>query len=240
MKEKIYTIPLNEAFDEDGECPFCSLFYTLEKNAVNYTLGPSYMEPDSRIVTNEKGFCKEHYTMMYNEKNRLGLALMVSSHYDKILSEYDEWYKFSEKPKRGLFKKKVEEKSPASELEKSCFICEKVNSEMDKFYDTFVYLWKREEDFRKKVILSKGFCLNHFDKVVMLAKEKLSQKDFDEFFKVLYEKQKDELKRVEDELDWFIKKFDYRFKDEPWGNSRTALRRSIVKISSLDVQPEEK
>ena len=30
MKEQIYTIPLNEAFDKDSECPFCELQKKLE------------------------------------------------------------------------------------------------------------------------------------------------------------------------------------------------------------------
>jgi len=56
---------------------------------------------------------------------------------------------------------------------------------------------------------------------------------------LLYKKQKDDLIRVKDELDWFIKKFDYRFSNEPWKNSKTALKRSIVKIAALNVEPDD-
>jgi len=38
--------------------------------------------------------------------------------------------------------------------------------------------------------------------------------------------------RIEGELSWFIDKFDYRYKDEPWKNSKDALPRSIQKVSS--------
>ena len=41
MKEKLYTIPVNEAFDSDTECPLCSMRKTLEVNAVDFTMGPS-------------------------------------------------------------------------------------------------------------------------------------------------------------------------------------------------------
>ena len=241
MKEQIYTIPLSEAFEKEGECPFCSLFESLEKRAVEYALGPSYMEPDSRIITNSKGFCREHYNMMYKENNRLGLALMLYSHYDEILSRYDSWYSSSKKIKGRFMRKKVDSelKSEAESLEKSCFICDKINSDMEKFYDTFVYMWKKEPDFKKRVAESKGFCISHFDKIIKVAEKKLSEKDFCEFFALIYEKQKAELLRVHGELDWFIKKFDYRFKDEPWKNSRTALKRSVIKIASLNVEPEE-
>ena len=56
MKERIYTIPVSEAFREDCECPMCILEKRLEDDALKYTLGPSMMEPDSRIETNKKDF----------------------------------------------------------------------------------------------------------------------------------------------------------------------------------------
>ena len=37
MKEKIYTIPVNDAFDKDCECPLCAMYQELENNAVEYT-----------------------------------------------------------------------------------------------------------------------------------------------------------------------------------------------------------
>ena len=38
MKEKIYTIPLTDAFAEDSECPFCVLERKLEEEAVALSL----------------------------------------------------------------------------------------------------------------------------------------------------------------------------------------------------------
>ena len=72
MKERIYTIPVSEAFEEDTECPMCILERRIENDAINYTLGPSMMEPDRRIETNKKGFCNHHFTKLYNtQENRL-------------------------------------------------------------------------------------------------------------------------------------------------------------------------
>lgn len=39
------------------------------------------------------------------------------------------------------------------------------------------------------------------------------------------------MKRVEDELEWFTLKFDYRYQDQPWKNSRDALPRTILKVN---------
>ena len=89
MPETIYTIPINEAFDEALEkekptCPFCKLESDLETNELDIILGASMMEPDIRIKTNEKGFCGKHFHMLRTRKNRLGLGLIMESHLDEV------------------------------------------------------------------------------------------------------------------------------------------------------------
>ena len=86
--EKIYTIPVNEAFSKSAEdkscgCAMCSLERMLEANELDIILGAAMMEPDIRIKTNHAGFCSKHYDMMFEMKNRLGLALMLESHLDE-------------------------------------------------------------------------------------------------------------------------------------------------------------
>ena len=39
MKEKIYTIPLMDAFRADDECPFCFIERNLEQHAIDFVLG---------------------------------------------------------------------------------------------------------------------------------------------------------------------------------------------------------
>ena len=79
MAEQIYTIPVNDAFDSGCECPMCQMQKDLERNAIEYTMGPSYMEDDNRAMTDKLGFCSHHLRMLYQEKNRLGLALMMNT-----------------------------------------------------------------------------------------------------------------------------------------------------------------
>ena len=57
MKEKIYTIPIQDAFAAGSECPVCAMYQKLEENAINYTIGPgaSYMEEDIREQTDGQG-----------------------------------------------------------------------------------------------------------------------------------------------------------------------------------------
>lgn len=39
MKETIYTIPLNDAFHAEDECPFCRLERDAEQHALEFILG---------------------------------------------------------------------------------------------------------------------------------------------------------------------------------------------------------
>ena len=240
MKEKLYTIPLNEAFEKDTECPFCALYEELEKRALDYTMGPSYMEPDVRINTNSNGFCKKHFKMMYFMKNRLGLSLMVASHMKEIISKYESYY--SERflnNKKGFLSKKNSHENMIEKVGDSCFVCDKISGDMDKFFDTFIFMWRRDKAFRDKVLKSNGLCLEHFDKICELAYQKMSKNEFIDFWDKIYKKQVDDLNRVKDDLEWFIQKFDFRFKDEPWKNSKDALRRSIIKMAAYDPEKNE-
>lgn len=105
MKEKIYTIPVNEAFEKKSECAFCELTKKLDHDILEYVLGPSYMEEDIREETDKHGFCKYHYDKMFHAQNRLGVALMVSTHLKKINKDLDNILKSELSEKKAFLKK---------------------------------------------------------------------------------------------------------------------------------------
>ncbi len=153
MKEKIYTIPLTDAFAENGECPFCVLEKKLEAEQVSYALGASMMEPDSRIISNEKGYCRRHFEQMSHEGKALSLGLVLDTHLNQLIQEL-EAAATTPKSKGGLFKKAVETDPILDALEKnqnSCLICDKLEHTLEKFAEVFWYLYKNEPDFKEKV-----------------------------------------------------------------------------------------
>ena len=89
MREQMYTIPLMDAYQSGDECPFCFIERNLEQHARHFVLGPgaSYMEDDIREATDKTGFCRHHYKMMYDYGNRLGSALILSTHLKKFNQE---------------------------------------------------------------------------------------------------------------------------------------------------------
>lgn len=235
MKEEIYTIPVMDGFKEDCECPFCAMKRTLEDNTINYVLSPSYMEEDVRGETNDKGFCPQHMQRLYTEGNALGLALMLHSHMKAQHETIDELLKDSTVPKKR-FGKKQTETSPLwqhyEHLLHSCYVCERVEEVFNRYLTAFFMLWKRDAEFREIVKNCKGFCFQHFIQLYELSGQHLKGDMLLEFRQLISSLQTENLKRVEDDLEWFTLKFDYRYKEQPWKNAKDALARSILKINS--------
>lgn len=240
MKEKIYTIPVNEAFDNPGECAFCRLNNKLEADILDYVLGPSYMEEDNRAETDRLGFCKHHYDKLFHAQNRLGVALMLSTHLKKVKAELDDVFTREAESggRKGIFKKA--ETNPladySSKLLASCFACERIKARMDSYIETFFYLWKKEHEFKEKVLSGNGFCIEHLSVLFAEAHKRFGDKEFNDFVDLIIPLQKKNLERIDEELEWFIQKFDYRFKDEPWKNSKDSVERAILKLSALSME----
>ena len=236
MKEHIDTIPVHEAFDTDTECPFCYLERQVEQRAIRYTIGPgaSYMEPDVRAVTDRQGFCRQHYKKMYDYGNSLGNALIMQTYYVGLQEELDAQLAAFEVPgKKGLFAKKTDKELPLlswlKQRNRSCFLCSKLEYNMRRYYATFFHLIK-EEDFRKKVENGKGFCTHHFAQLLDRAEEYVGNDQRKWFYTTVCKLMKENLARVQGDLDWFIEKFDYRNADAPWKNSKDAVSRSMQKL----------
>ena len=214
--EKIYTIPVNEAFDacaEDKEkgCPFCEMYRCLEEKELEIILGASMMEPDIRIKTNEMGFCNKHFTMMLKRKNRLGLALMLESHLDHLKKEAS--------GVNGL--KKI------GKINDSCYVCSRINNNFDKMFETAAWLYDKDKTFEEKTRNQSYFCMHHYHKFLTAGKGVLNKRKYTDFEALVQKVNADYLETLQADVSWFCKKFDYRFKDEPWGNSKDSPERAI-------------
>lgn len=242
MKEKIYTIPVMEVFKSDCECPFCELETKLEDEACSDILGAALMEPAIRIETNKKGFCRKHFEQLYNmQENRLGFGLILDTHMEEHNKKFEKAVKRADiKPESKSFFKLNKSSNLRSSIDKlidfiseyenQCYICDKLNYTMDRYIDIMFYLYFSETEFKQLFRSKKGFCLHHLKLILEYAK-KLDSNKASEILDVILSMQLDNLKRIQGEVNWFTKKFDYRYEDEPWGNSRDAIPRSIKKLS---------
>ena len=235
MKEYIDTIPLHEAFDSGDECPFCYLERLSEQRAIRYCIGPgaSYMEPDFRAETDRFGFCRQHMKKLHDYGNALGNALILQTYLAGVLKELEEQAdSFAVPPKPSLFRGKMEDPALLSwvkEKESTCFLCQRREYNMNRYFHTFFVL-VREPEFRQKVEKSKGFCLHHFGQLLQHAPKEVPGAQRQWFYETALSLMQDNLLRVKEDLDWLIAKYDYRNAGADWKNSRDALQRAMQKL----------
>jgi hypothetical protein len=233
MHERIYTIPVNLAFEKQCGCPFCTLENELEHNEIDSVMGAAMMEPDIRIQTNKLGFCHRHFGMMLGMKNRLGLGLILESHLDKLNREA--------LCKGGMFAKQSATSSVdyTQKLKETCYVCEKIEEKFIKMIETACLLWEEETSFRELLKNQPYICMRHYPMFLKCALSTISKKKFADFAADLRELEEKYMKELKEDVSWFCKKFDYRYDAEPWGNSKDSVDRAI-KFLSGDINTEFK
>lgn len=242
MKEQIYTIPVNEVYDTDCECPLCELEKRLECETLDYTLGAAMMEPDFRLVSNDKGFCNHHFSMLFDMSNKLALALVLDTHLEEIRKKLSSLSKQAEalgNNKGGLFKKsgssEFKEKLSGNleNISHGCIVCDKINYTMERYADVLLYMWANDNVFRDKFNKSKGLCLKHMKLLSDASVKSLHDNQAASFLSAMYSKQLSELERIQADIHKFTLKFDYRNKNMEWGTAHDAPIRTIEKISGF-------
>lgn len=241
MKEKLYTIPLNDAVNENDECPFCFIERKLEQDSLNFVLGngSSYMESDIREQTDRAGFCRVHMKKMFDYGNTLGNALILQTHYRSIRSEMKKKFEDFTPQKSSIFKSfrrsenGTEKNAVAAwvdEKECSCFICQNISDTFARYIETFFWMYQHDSEFCDKIVSGKGFCLHHFGILCDKADKYLNDKEKASFYPAMFDLMDKNFQRMEEDLVWLSDKFDYRNKDADWKNSKDALQRGMQKL----------
>ena len=250
MRYHIDTIPLWDAYHAGGECPLCSMFLRLQNKYVQQELGDAFMLPEHRVLTNEKGFCKEHFAMMYQVPHRLGLALITHTH---TQARYDALFAQMEKLQQLALEE--EQKNPAvraisvnakradlgTAMEKlvqtihrqdtTCVICDKLTDTMERYYETMYHMFVHEAEFKEVFLASQGLCLNHFAQVLTTVRGQIGGKHKAEFIRALCTLMQQNLPRVQTDLYDFTQMFDYKNAAEPRRPEiQDAVARALNKI----------
>ena len=105
-----------------------------------------------------------HYDMMFVRKNRLGMALTLESHLDKLRREITDL---------PLTVPGTRARARIEELRGSCYVCERIEHDFSNLLENIVYLWDTEEEFREMFAKQDMFCLPHYADLLGTAKAKL-------------------------------------------------------------------
>ncbi|MGI6334781.1 MAG: DUF6062 family protein [Saccharofermentanales bacterium] len=249
MKEKIYTIPVNDAYATPGPCPLCNLEADMNQKLVDYYLGPALMEPDVRISTNNKGFCQSHLDELYDrEDNRLGLGLTLHTHIDHVIGQINPLLSASAPTAKSRFlggrqkdfRKAITDLAGLIEQRAdSCVICDRLDYTMDRYIDVIFYQYFVDSTFKNRFDNGDGYCLRHLALLLRGAARHLNQNQASELLQSLATMQNRSMEALRDDVEWFTLKFDYRNHHKDWKNSKDALPRAIAKLSGSRKRQQE-
>ncbi|MCL2014483.1 MAG: DUF6062 family protein [Oscillospiraceae bacterium] len=201
MRDDLCTITVSEIFEDNEGCPVCRMRNRLDERFVDYILGPAVMEPDVRIISNERGYCREHLRQMMTRENRLALALLLQTHLDEI--------------GKDIFKHKAKPATPktaykAARMIETCFICDRIEKSLQRFVDTIFRLYSTEKEFRQTFASQQYLCLPHFELLTSNAKTAVSKKWRAQFNTECSRLAHNRLADLKEGIEQFISIFNYK------------------------------
>ncbi len=243
MKYRLETIPVWDSYREGAGCPLCRLDPQADERLVTYYLGPSVMNPETRVKVNERGFCPDHLTKLLARRQPHSLGLMLHTHLTATRDELKRRHQVLEgglKKTAGKSALPLRPKALAAGLtdlaswlrrrSADCLICEQKVETEKRYTFTILYLWKTDEEFRTTFASSDGFCQDHTARVLEMAPEALGPAREAAFVRELLEVTGRALDVLEADLLWFTQKFDALNADKPWGSAEGAHRRAVARM----------
>jgi len=219
MRDDITSISISEIFETKDGCPICRMRDLLEQRTVDYITGAAMMEPDVRKETNKLGFCYTHYEQLLKKHNHLGVALMMESHLDSL----------EKRIFGGLIKDAGKQGKAATEALSTCFVCARVDKNMEQMSDNLCKLWERERDFRDTFAAQPTLCLPHYALLAEAAGRTMSKRNRAEFGDAAAKLARGELQTLRADVHHFCSMFDYRNSGEnaDWGTSKDSVERCV-------------
>lgn len=219
MRYHIDTGLIIQKFKEESECPLCAIQQIVEDQFLHEFLNDAVMEDSTRDKVNKYGFCKEHFDKLFFRPNKLSVALQIQTRTDyinKILSPIKN-YKGAKKQSKEL-----------ELVSSSCIICSYTEKSMEKYYKTIAELFSREPEFIKLFATSKGFCLEHYLKLLKYSSYAGGLKN--DYVETLFNIEKRNFERLKKDIDAFCVKHDYRNANLPLGSAENALPKMREKL----------
>ncbi len=232
MKETICTIPINDIFEVKEGCPFCRMYDMLENQYATFITGSAMMDPETRVATNEKGFCKKHFQKITQVGKRLPNALILQTHMQKILEDYF--------PKNTHSKPDKKKLQALQDMQHTCYICDRIQHDVEHFLRTVFKEWETNPQFRKTYQEQEFICLDHYRMVSAISLKGVPAKHQADFHQDTADLAKKQLQLLIEDTTHFCKMFDYQSRGMDWGNSRDAIERDLRFLAGIPLPEEAK
>ena len=227
---KLEISKVHDAYAGGGECPLCALREGAEESYLRSFQHSRVMEPSVRVKTNESGFCPDHYHKLYARENKLGLGLVVHTHLQKKLPELRA--AFQAMRTAGRKGGKIDDAAASlSRLQETCFICDLLEGDLDRYAFTILYLWSKDADFMPIFRSSRGFCLVHFLSILAKARTMLKADRLQRWLEDAVSLMKENFERLDRDLEAFTQLHHDAHRGLGTEEERTALARTLQKLA---------
>lgn len=227
-KYQLETIPVWDGIKSGSECFICDLMEQAQTDNLEFFLGSSVMNPETRVRVNSTGFCPRHTSMLVQAGHPNSMAVLWESHLQTTRDSLAKVFKELQSP-RNMKKTIASLDSVLSEREKGCLICNRMNDRLVRYCFTIPYLWGQDPEFRKAFDDSKGFCLHHMSVILKMSLEALDSKQQKAFAQSMADLQLRNLDRTSKDLVYMIEHYKSENRDKPWNGCEDAQVRAVYK-----------
>jgi hypothetical protein len=231
---------VHDAYAAGGECPLCFLADRADGVYVGSFRGNRVMEPSVRTRTNATGFCPTHARRLYAGEGKLGLALVMHTHLQEILPGVSA-------DLRAIQQSAEDGKKDAARIDEaverlaglrdSCYICGLLESDLDRYASTILYLWQKDPGFPAVLRASRGFCLPHFLRMLGEARRTLHRDELGRWLAEVVPLMTSSLAGLEGDLLAFTQLHQGTSTDLGTQEVRSALGRTLQKLTGGMVSP---
>lgn len=200
MKRHIDYFEMVDALKADVVCPVC---YLIDKSVENYIDSFLYEGVNDvgmrKSIKYANGFCNYHAWKLREHGDPLAHAILYSDLIENVL--------------RGNISEKIQPKE-------KCPLCSNELEAEERYLSTLkdaLY----DDDFKDLYVNYGGLCMNHFYSLIKLLPVKDERRD------IVTSIQRKRLETILMHLKEIIRKSDYRFSSEPWGDEKDAWIRAV-------------
>lgn len=228
VKYQLETIPVWDGIQSQSECFICDLMKKAEKDSLEFYLGSSVMNPETRVKVNATGFCPEHTAKLVESGHPNSMAVLWETHLENTRAALVGTFKSLDNP-RNVKKALASLDEVLKKREDGCLICQRMEERLKRYAFTIPYIWATDQEFRKAFSSSKGFCLHHMSHVLRMSMEALDTKQQKEFAKSLSTLQQKNLERTAHDLTYMTEHYKSENRDKPWNGCEDAQKRAVYK-----------
>ncbi len=204
MRASVATVKVTEALAMDG-CPLCALHLQAEQAFFSAFFREMIMDGRSQGELGKQGLCPHHLHLVMEAPDKLGAALALRTLLQAAMAAPDA-------PNDGCY---------------ACSCLERTDRQSAQIIGDYFTSAEGSAQFEPAI---ERFCLPHIAYLIRVNMPRWRERMGTAFSCSCREGARRKLREMTSELDWFVRKFDYRMAAEPWRGTEDIVQRAAEKL----------